>query len=143
MTYDPNCEFCRIVHRREGARIVCETDTAVAFFPLKPAALGHTLVVPKEHVSDILNIEGALAGQLMAMTVRVARAISDALHPDGMNLISSVGEAASQTVFHLHLHLVPRWKGDHIPSIWPPPEPWPEAVKDDVAQLISDACYEA
>ncbi|MHB8590231.1 MAG: HIT family protein [Candidatus Dormibacteraceae bacterium] len=142
MTYDPNCEFCRIVHRLEGARIVCETDVALAFFPLKPAALGHTLVVPKEHVSDLLNIDEALAEQLMALTVRVARAIDHALHPDGMNLISSVGEVASQSVFHLHLHLVPRWKGDHIPNIWPPPQPWPEAAKDDVAQLIRDACYE-
>ena len=142
MTYDANCEFCRIVRRLDAARIVCETDVAVAFFPLKPAALGHTLVVPKDHVSDLLSIDEQTAGRLMETTVRVARAINRAVQPDGMNFISSAGEAASQTVFHLHFHLVPRWKGDHIPSIWPPPEPWPEAVEDDVAQLISDACYE-
>jgi len=140
---EEDCEFCRIIRREVPARIVCETDVALAFFPLKPAALGHTLVVPKEHVSDLLTVDEALAGQLMATTVRVARAINDALNPDGMNLISSAGAAASQTVFHLHFHLVPRWKNDHIPSIWPPPEPWPEAVKDDVAKLIRDACYEA
>jgi histidine triad (HIT) family protein len=139
--YDPNCEFCRIIRRQDPARIVWESDVALAFFPLKPAALGHTLVVPKEHVIDLWAVNETLAAQLMVTAVRVARAIRTALNPDGMNLISSVGEAASQTVFHLHLHLVPRWKTDHIPSIWPPPEPWPEAVEDDVAQLIRDECY--
>ena len=74
------------------------------------------------------------------MVLRVGRAIQEALTPEGMNLISSAGEAASQTVFHLHLHVVPRWHGDHIGNIWPPSEPWSETVKDDVADAIRRAC---
>jgi histidine triad (HIT) family protein len=137
---DVDCEFCRIIRREEPARIVCESDVALAFFPLKPAALGHTLVVPKKHVRDLWSVDELLAAELMRTAVRVAKAIRDALNPDGMNLISSVGDAAAQTVFHLHLHLVPRWEHDHIGNIWPPSEPWSETVKDEVADLIRAAC---
>jgi len=138
--FDPECEFCRIVQGLEPARVVCESDTTLSFFPLKPAALGHTLVVPKIHVRDLWSVSPPLAADLMQAAVQVARAIRASLKPDGMNLISSVGDAASQTVFHLHLHLVPRWDGDHIGNIWPPSVPWTETVKDEVADLIRDAC---
>jgi histidine triad (HIT) family protein len=85
-------------------------------------------------------VDELLAAELMRTAVRVAKVIRDALSPDGMNLISSVGDAAFQTVFHLHLHLVPRWEHDHIGNIWPPSEPWSETVKDEVADLIRAAC---
>jgi histidine triad (HIT) family protein len=134
------CEFCRIVRGEEAARIVYSTADVIAFLPLKPAALGHTLVVPKKHVSDLWSVDRRLGLSLMTAVVQVGRAINEALHPDGMNLISSAGEAASQTIFHLHLHLVPRWFNDHIRSIWPPSEPWGEEMKDEVADLIRDAC---
>jgi len=74
------------------------------------------------------------------MVVRVGRALQKALQPEGMNLISSAGEAASQSIFHLHLHLVPRWKGDRIGEIWPPKKPWSETVKEDMADLVRTAC---
>src|SRR5207237_390139 len=108
--------------------IVCETESTLAFFPLKPAALGHTLVIPKRHVSDLWSADAALASQLMVAVLNVGRAIQLALKPEGMNLINSAGAAAWQTVFHLHLHVVPRWEGDHIKRIWPPAEPWSETV---------------
>lgn len=76
----------------------------------------------------------------MVATVQVGKAIREALSPDGMNVINSVGEAAQQTVYHVHFHLVPRWHGDHIGNIWPPSEPWSEAVKDEVADRIRAAC---
>ncbi len=133
---DPDCEFCRIIARQQPARIVYETDSAIAFFPLKPAALGHTLVVPRMHVQDLWSVTEDLGCQLMIVSIDVGNAIKHALQPDGMNLISSTGRAASQTVFHLHLHLVPRWTNDHIGNIWPPSEPWNEEVKDEVAELI-------
>jgi histidine triad (HIT) family protein len=136
------CEFCRIVRGEETARIVCAAADVIAFFPLKPLALGHTLVVPKKHVPDLWSVDRRLGLSLMTAAVQVGRAINEALHPDGMNLISSAGEAASQTIFHLHLHLVPRWFNDHIENIWPPSKPWGEEVKDEVADLIRDACSE-
>lgn len=135
-----DCEFCRIVRGEESARIVCSTADTLAFFPLKPAALGHTLVVPRKHVQDLWSADASVGCSLMTTVMHVGRAIKEALHPDGMNLITSAGQAASQTVFHLHLHLVPRWFNDHIGNIWPPSEPWGEVIKDEVADLIRDAC---
>jgi histidine triad (HIT) family protein len=136
------CEFCKIIRGEEPARIVCSTADTLAFFPLKPATLGHTLVVPKRHLQDLWSADASTGCSLMTTVVRVGHAIQEALHPDGMNLISSAGEAASQTVFHLHLHVVPRWFDDHIGNIWPPSEPWGDAVKDEVAELIRNACSE-
>jgi histidine triad (HIT) family protein len=99
--------------------VVCEEASWIAFFPLKPATPGHTLVVPRRHVVDIWSVDAALAAELMTGVVRVGRAIRAALTPDGMNLISSSGAVAEQTVYHLHLHVVPRFQDDGFGEIWP------------------------
>ncbi len=132
----PRCEFCRIVAGELPARVVFEDDNTLSFFPLKPAALGHTLVVPKKHVPDLWSLELDTAVPLAAAILSLSSAIRRALQPDGMNVINSAGKAASQTIPHLHVHLVPRWFNDHIGNIWPPSEPWGEDVKDEVADLI-------
>ena len=75
----------------------------------------------------------------MQAVIGVGQAINTALRPDGLNLISSAGEAASQTVFHLHLHVVPRWAGDHLGNIWPPSPPLSDEVKDETAAAIRAA----
>lgn len=139
-TIDVNCDFCRIIQGWASARIVCETDAAVAFLPLEPAVFGHTLVVPRAHVPDLWSIDERLAGRVMQAAVRVSKAVRVALGPDGLNLISSVGEAASQTVFHLHIHVVPRWHNDRIGRIWPPPTAYTDLVKDEIADRIRNAC---
>src|SRR6266511_4546733 len=133
------CQFCRIVRGDETTRIVWTAADVIAFLPLKPAARGHTLVVPKEHVPDLWSVDTRLGASLRTAVVEVGRAIDKALQPHGMNLISSAGQAASQTVFHIHLHLVPRWLDDHIGSIWPPSQPWSEQELDEVADLIRSA----
>jgi histidine triad (HIT) family protein len=133
------CPFCRIVRGEAAARIVWTAADAIAFLPLNPATRGHTLVVPREHVPDLGSIYQRLGASLISAVVAVGRAINQALHPDGMNLINSAGQAATQTVSHLHLHLVPRWHGDRIGDIWPPSEPWSEEELDSVADLIRAA----
>jgi len=133
------CQFCSIVRGDEPGRIVWTAAEVIAFLPLKPAARGHTLVVPKEHVPDLWSVEPPLGSSLMAAVVEVGRGIDKALRPDGMNLISSAGEAASQSVLHLHLHLVPRWLGDHIGSIWPPSGPATDQEQDEIADLLRAA----
>jgi histidine triad (HIT) family protein len=136
-----DCGFCRIVRGEERAVIVCESADCLAFFPTAPATNGHTLVIPREHVRDLWQVPERLEASLMRMVVRVGRALHKTLQPEGMNLISSAGDAAEQTVFHLHLHVVPRWTGDRIGTIWPPEEPWNETVKEDVADLVRAECY--
>lgn len=120
MAYDPDCEFCAIAHGKQNdTEVIWQGDDWLAFFPLGPATPGHTLVIPREHVADLWAVEHPLNGTLAAASIRVGRAINAALRPDGMNLITSAGVAAEQTVFHLHLHVVPRWSGDAFGPIWP------------------------
>src|SRR6185437_3410737 len=97
--YEKGCEFCSIARGESDAQVVAEGEGWVAFFPLKPATLGHTLVIPRRHLRDLWAAEPCEAGDLAAASVRVGRAIDRALNPDGMNLITSAGSAAEQTIF--------------------------------------------
>jgi histidine triad (HIT) family protein len=133
------CEFCQIVRGEQSVRVVSETADTLAFFPLNPVCLGHTLVIPKSHVTDLWSVDYPLSARLMQAVIRVGKAVKQALHPDGMNLISSYGIAASQTIFHLHLHVVPRWEGDPIGHIWPHSKPIATEAKDQAAELIRHA----
>jgi histidine triad (HIT) family protein len=135
-TRKEECDFCRIVSGEDEAGLIYEDEATLAFVPLAPATRGHTLVVPKRHVVDLLDATDVLLGQVISTTRRVAEAIRDALHPGGFNLITSSGDAATQTVFHLHFHIVPRWGHDRMGDIWPPKSPYLEETKDDVAELI-------
>jgi histidine triad (HIT) family protein len=116
-----DCPFCAIA-RGEGSsvEVVREDTNWVAFFPPDPATPGHTLVIPRIHVVDLWQADPALGADLMAAVILVGRAIQESLAPEGMNLITSAGKTAEQTVFHLHLHVVPRWKRDGFGPIWPP-----------------------
>lgn len=136
---DPDCEFCQIVCGDRAARIVADAPDALAFFPLRPACLGHTIVIPKAHVRDLWAAGSLLDTGLMQAVIDVGSAISTVLRPDGLNLISSAGAAASQTVFHLHLHVVPRWAGDHFGNMWPPSPPLADQAKDEAAAAVRAA----
>jgi histidine triad (HIT) family protein len=120
VTFQEGCDFCEIVAKEELARIVMRSERAIAFFPLEPATLGHTLVIPTTHIPDIWALDDATASTLAHATLSVARAVREALSPDGLNIIQSNGAAATQTVQHLHVHVVPRWEGDAMGRIWPP-----------------------
>ncbi|WP_116022263.1 HIT family protein [Thermomonospora umbrina] len=130
------CEFCNIIAGNTEARIVGDTSTALAFFPLSPAAIGHTLIVPKIHIRDIWALTPEIASDLMATILQVSHALRKSLQPDGLNLINSAGKAASQTVFHIHFHLVPRWENDNFGEIWPDQVPQSEERIDEVAALV-------
>jgi histidine triad (HIT) family protein len=140
-TASEDCDFCRIARGKDpDAHVICEGETWVGFLPLEPATLGHTLVIPREHVSDVWALGEGLGADLMAALVHVGKAIRVALKPDGLNLISSAGAAASQTVFHLHFHLVPRRFNDRMGRIWPPDRPMDEEITEDVADVLRSAC---
>jgi len=112
----------------------------MAFFPPNPATPGHTLVIPRVHVADLWQVDPPLASDLMAAVIRVGRAIETALSPEGMNLITSAGETAEQSVFHLHMHVVPRWHRDGFGRIWPAEGSFQDADLEDVADRIRVAC---
>lgn len=138
------CDFCRIARGDdETVEVVCEGKDWVAFFPLDPATPGHTLVIPRSHVPDLWGLDSADAGELMNAVIRVGRAIDSALSPEGMNMITSAGEAAEQTVYHLHLHVVPRWIGDGFGRIWPHESHVSDRQERDAAARIRAACADS
>lgn len=140
-TSAPECPFCDIIDREDpDAREVFRDEHVVAFFPLEPATLGHTLVVPRKHVADIWELDAATASNLSGASLAVAAAIKRALQPEGLNVIQSNGEAATQTVEHLHVHLVPRWTNDAIGRIWPPETSYTERQKDAAWQRLKREC---
>jgi histidine triad (HIT) family protein len=138
---DPRCPFCDIVaHQEDDAREVFRTAQVVAFFPLEPATLGHTLLIPRVHVRDIWdpNLNLNLTYELSRCTVRLAEAVKRAIRPDGLNIIQSNGAAATQTVMHLHVHVVPRWQGDALGQIWPVETHYSENQKDEAWHLLRE-----
>ena len=122
------CVFCAIVSGTAPAERVYEDASVIAIMDIHPAATGHVLVIPKHHWPDLWHIRPADAGETMAASVQVAGMIRRALGPDGINLVHASGRAAWQTVFHFHLHLVPRYEGDGLVPPWPLDQPRAEAA---------------
>ena len=113
-----SCVFCRIVDGLAPAHIVYEDTDSIAFFPIVPAAEGHTLVVPRVHARTLFDITAASAAALFVSSTHVARMLRKALHPDGMTMFQTNEHAGWQSVFHVHIHLVPRWEGDDLSEPW-------------------------
>ena len=125
--YDPGvgdvaaeCVFCRIVAGEERAWLVYENEHAVAILDRSPSVPGHTLVLPRLHAADIWDIRREDAGRLMEAVHDVAALLEERLSPDGMTLFQANRPAGWQTVFHIHVHLVPRHKGDPLRTSWTP-----------------------
>lgn len=110
-----NCVFCAIVAGSAPSTTVYETDEVVAFLDIRPIARGHVLVIPKTHFADLDTLPPSLATAMFTAGQRISRAMrrSD-LRADGANLVVNDGKAAFQTVFHTHLHVVPRKTGDKV-----------------------------
>jgi histidine triad (HIT) family protein len=119
MVSSPPCPFCAIVSGTAPASIVARFDAAIAFFPEGPATVGHTLVVPMEHIQDVWSLDTKTARSLSEATLKVAHAVTRVVRPEGLSIIQSNGEAATQTVPHLHIHVLPRWGADCIGPNWP------------------------
>lgn len=132
---DP-CIFCAIGEHHAPARVIAETEVSMAFFPLHPATLGHTLVIPKVHVQTLWDLNRRQAAGLWDLVLPLAHAIREALEPQGLNLINSSGKVATQSVPHLHLHLVPRWRGDEMGDLWPPPKERSVAELDEASEKL-------
>jgi histidine triad (HIT) family protein len=136
-----NCDFCRIARgENNSVEVICAEENWMAFFPLNPATPGHTLIIPRAHVSDLWRVQLAQGFDLMEAAIKVGRAIQSALTPEGMNLITSAGEVAEQTIFHLHLHLVPRWREDGFGRIWRKQQRQESTELREAANRIRQVC---
>jgi len=111
-TYDPDNIFAKILRGEMPAARVFEDDHVLAFMDVFPQARGHTLVIPKRSTArNLLDEAPEVVGPLMLGVQRVARAVRAALNPDGLVITQFNGAPAGQTVFHLHIHIIPRWDG--------------------------------
>jgi histidine triad (HIT) family protein len=123
-----NCLFCGIIERDPADQIFFANDDVVAFLDIAPATRGHTLVVPRIHASNAFDVGGDDFSATMRGAWSVANILKRELNPLGLTLIQSSGEAAWQDVFHLHVHLVPRYQGDSLVRPWGQVPSKPEAV---------------
>jgi histidine triad (HIT) family protein len=118
---DPSgCLFCKIVAGDLPATVVFEDERTLAFMDINPGTRGHLLVIPRAHAADLLEIDEEDLAACALTAQRMARRVKERLDADGVNLVNSCGSAAWQTVFHFHLHVIPRYKGDPLRLPWQP-----------------------
>jgi len=118
-----NCVFCRIVAKEIPATVVHEDEHTLAFMDIGQVNPGHVLVAVKKHAENIFALDEAQAAAVFGAAAKVARAIRGAFEPQGLSVYQANGAAAGQTVFHLHIHLVPRHEGDGMALTWPVKNP--------------------
>ncbi|MGH2943028.1 MAG: HIT family protein [Solirubrobacteraceae bacterium] len=116
----PDCLFCKIVAGEIPATIVAEDERTVAFMDISPATRGHALVVPRAHARDVHDIDPEDLAAIATAAQRIARKALERLGADGVNLLNSSRPAAWQTVFHFHMHVIPRYDGDPLKLPWVP-----------------------
>jgi histidine triad (HIT) family protein len=116
---DP-CIFCGIIAGEVPGQIVDSDEYTVAFMDINPATRGHALVVPRRHSADLFEISDEDLSHTMLAARRLAQHIREVLEPDGFNILNSSGSAAWQTVFHFHLHVIPRYVDDPLKLPWVP-----------------------
>jgi histidine triad (HIT) family protein len=117
---DPDCIFCKIVAGELPATIVDEDERTLAFMDIAPATRGHALVIPRAHSGDLLSVDPNDLSAVALAAQRLAGNAKERLGADGVNLLNSCGRAAWQTVFHFHVHVIPRYEGDPLRLPWVP-----------------------
>jgi histidine triad (HIT) family protein len=132
---DPDCLFCKIVAGEIPGTIVAEDERTVAFMDINPATRGHALVVPRRHAANLGEIDDEDLAAVATAARRLAMRARDALGADGINLMNSWGSDAWQTVFHLHMHVIPRYAGDPLRLPWKP-EPGDEGEIKAAAEAL-------
>jgi histidine triad (HIT) family protein len=117
---DPDCLFCRIAAGELPATVVDEDERTIAFMDISPATRGHALVIPRAHSRDLLSVDPEDLQAVALAAQRLARRATERLDAAGINLLSSSGRAAWQTVFHFHVHVIPRYENDPLRLPWVP-----------------------
>jgi histidine triad (HIT) family protein len=129
-----DCVFCKIINDEIAADKIYEDANVLAFMDIRPVSRGHALVIPKRHASDIVESDNTTIADAIIQAKRIAVAIQRAMGADGFTITTNRGEAAGQTVFHLHFHIIPRYKKDGL-------QPWQHqeiepATRTEIAELI-------
>lgn len=120
MNRDPDCIFCKILDGRVPSTVIDEDERTIAFMDINPATRGHALVIPRSHSQDLLAVDGEDLRAVTLAAQRLAGRMHERLGAEGVNLINSCGQLAWQTVFHFHVHVIPRYVGDSMRLPWLP-----------------------
>jgi histidine triad (HIT) family protein len=114
LNFDESCIFCKIVQKQAPSSVVYEDETVLAFLDIRPLNMGHVLVIPKEHFVDIFDIPEPQLCQVQKVAKLTAFAVKESVNADGISIIQQNGKAAGQDIFHLHVHVVPRFEGQKL-----------------------------
>lgn len=127
---DDNCIFCKIANGEIPSKVLYEDDEFKVILDLGPATRGHALILPKNHYHNLYELPDEEAGKVMLLAKKMAARMTEKLKCDGFNLVQNNGEAAGQTVFHFHMHLIPRYKEDGQTLGWKPLEVSQEELEE-------------
>ena len=132
---DCNCIFCKIANGEIPSSTVYEDEDFRVILDLGPASKGHALILPKEHFKDVTELDPKIAAKVLPLGAKLGTAMKKSLGCAGFNLVQNNGEAAGQTVFHFHMHLIPRYENDNAGILWEPGETTPEDMAE-VKRLV-------
>ena len=132
---DCNCIFCKIANGEIPSTTLYEDEDFRVILDLGPATRGHALLLPKNHFANLFELDDETAQKAILVAKKMAGKMKDALGADGFNLVQYNGEAAGQTVFHFHMHLIPRYENDNAGILWEPGETTPEDMAE-VKRLV-------
>jgi histidine triad (HIT) family protein len=119
VSHESNCIFCKIAEGVIPSYKVYEDENVLAFLDISQVTNGHTLIIPKEHSKDVFELSEETAAQLFSAVPKIASSIKQTFNPIGLNLLNNNGEAAGQSVFHYHMHFIPRYgKSDGFGAVW-------------------------
>ena len=132
---EQDCVFCKILAGELPASIVDEDERTISFMDISPASAGHALVIPRAHAADLLSVEPADLEAVARSAQRLAGRITERLGATGVNLLNSCGAQAWQTVFHFHVHVIPRYPEDPLKLPWTPTPGDPQQIAQVAARL--------
>ena len=132
---DCNCIFCKIANGEIPSTTLYEDEDFRVILDLGPATRGHALLLPKNHFANLFELDDETARKAILVAKKMAGKMKDALGADGFNLVQNNGEAAGQTVFHFHMHMIPRYENDNAGILWEPGETTPEDMAE-VKRLV-------
>ena len=132
---EDNCIFCKIARGVIPSTTVYEDEDFRVILDLGPASKGHALILPKVHSANIYELPDETAGKAMILAKHMASKLTEVLGCDGFNIVQNNGEIAGQTVFHFHMHLIPRYKGDKVGLTWTPGKLTDEVKEEILAKI--------
>lgn len=136
---DENCIFCKLANGDIPTTTLFEDENFRVIFDASPATVGHALIIPKDHVANVFEISDELQAKAYQLAKKMAAILVDVFKADGINILQNNNEAAGQTVFHFHIHLIPRYDSDKAMVSWTPGEQNKEVLESALPEIIRRA----